>query len=79
MLKFNTVIILCWATKYLRMQITEIRIRWKYNNVIHDIYCVLYLLLVYIAAYDLYARLGLANSERIACQTTSDTFINKNI
>ena len=47
-----------------------IRLRWKYKNVIHDLLCLLYLVLVYIAAYDSYARLGLDNSERIVCQIT---------
>ena len=42
------------------------------KNVIQDLMCPLYLLLIYIAAYDSYARLGLANSERIVCQITSD-------
>ena len=39
---------------------------------LHDLLCLLYLLFSYIAAYESYAHLGLANSERIVCQITSD-------
>ena len=36
-----------------------------------------FIIRLYIAAYDSYARLGLADSERIVCQITGDTFMAK--
>ena len=35
------------------------------------------ILITNFAAYDSYARLGLDNSERIACQINSDAFVKK--